>query len=1285
MRISSSRLLLAGLSLALALAAGGALWEMVRFGTTPQATSTRIERHMRSVLAARARELTTLTDRANQLTAHVDHAIADREALPRVFLELVEATRSSRGAASLTIYSADYRTLAWSDGPAEDLGPERLRPTNSLFVAEGTLGLRLVHVRALRSGDRLVGAAAAESLLSFAVGGSPDRHLVFATPYGDVTLVPPSLSSAGDNLARPHTFMITDPAGAPLVEVRYDTDVVAARRSAFRRGAMAFAVLPLVITLLLVAGPWLDRRRRARTPVAFLGWTLGIASLLAAGMLAVLQLSRVAGIADLVRIPAWGLLAAGLCALGPVSWWLRRRPRRSATTSPFRFVAEQLVAGTAAAAALLSVLVFLHWRLNAASFDQWQFPLFPLRLPSLLGLAGVLLIVAAGIWTAATLLAMAAERWRSRQSGAAVGVAAAIWLVVIATGARLLSETGFPIAATGLVLCAAAVVLFAATGHRLRRTYRHATQAARLALLFGMLVAPALVAYPAEDFYADATARRVIETEYAPAVQRAEQPRHLQEELRAAQAEIDAFAGLEDIANQRPQTPTQAAFTVWSRTRLARNRVTSAIELYDATGALVSRFALNVPEYGPLGLGERVTSCNWIQSGEAGRLGAEERRMLRGERALCDPAGGPPRGAIVVHLMPDYRALPFVSSDDPYFDVLRPGDADRASRVADLQVAVYGWGSLTRFASGNVAWPLSQALFERLYQSRQSFWTDVRAEGRDYHVNFTNDRGGIYAVGYPVPSRFEHLTRLAEATTLLFGVFVVLLLGATAFGPFVQRKAAPLRVLVTEVRTSFYRKLFLYFVFAAVGPVVALAFAFGTYMSDKFRADIESEATDVVIVARRVFEELLTLQESAPTDDLLVWIGQAINQDVNLFSGSQLVATSQRDLFDSGLLPTRTPAAVYRSVALDRLPSYTGNDRLGGFSYLIAAAPVPGRGRDTILSVPLALRQRELAHELDELNRGVLVGAVVVVMLVAVLGVYVAGRVSTPVARLTRATRQIAAGRLDVRIAADTADELRRLVDDFNMMASTLAAQRDELARANQLKAWAEMARQVAHEIKNPLTPIQLSAEHLQRVHADRGRPLGDVFDHCLDTILRQVQLLRQIASEFSNFAASPTPQIDALALDSFLNDIARPYQVPGGPIQTVVTFAVPLFPVSADRTLLSRAVTNLLENARQAMPSGGTIALDATPEDSDWMRITISDTGVGMDATARARAFEPYFSTKTAGSGLGLPNAKRNVELCGGTLTLESAPGQGTSITIRLRRAAAVRDDVERASPADR
>ncbi len=127
-----------------------------------------------------------------------------------------------------------------------------------------------------------------------------------------------------------------------------------------------------------------------------------------------------------------------------------------------------------------------------------------------------------------------------------------------------------------------------------------------------------------------------------------------------------------------------------------------------------------------------------------------------------------------------------------------------------------------------------------------------------------------------------------------------------------------------------------------------------------------------------------------------------------------------------------------------------------------------------------------------------LLGALLFVFGGAFIGYWLAERIADPVNRLTRATRRLARGDLDVRVAATSSDELRRLVDDFNRMAADLQRQRKELERTHRLEAWAEMARQVAHDIKNPLTPIQLNAEHLRRVHADRGEPLGPVLQECV-------------------------------------------------------------------------------------------------------------------------------------------------------------------------------------------
>ncbi|HSG01538.1 MAG TPA: HAMP domain-containing sensor histidine kinase, partial [Vicinamibacterales bacterium] len=611
-------------------------------------------------------------------------------------------------------------------------------------------------------------------------------------------------------------------------------------------------------------------------------------------------------------------------------------------------------------------------------------------------------------------------------------------------------------------------------------------------------------------------------------------------------------------------------------------------------------------------------------------------------------------------------------SGSPYAQALRPEAAGRRdARLAGLEVVVYGWNDAPLFTSSGTAWPVTPDLSRRLYASRDSFWTRLSIGNTAYAVHFVNDRRGFYALGYPLPAFMEHATRLTEIISIVAVLLIVLLVGSTAYAPLMQAAEAPLPALFRDIRTSFYRKLFLFFVLAAVGPVVLLALAFGAYTSARIQTDIESEAVSAVAITQRLFEEFMALSDPGGTmvsDELMVVIRQMTQQDANLYAGPRLVASSQRDLFDSGLLSTRTPAGVYQAIAIDRLPAFVGEDRIGTFRYLVAAAPISGPGGEArILTVPLGTRQREIEHEIDELMRRMLAGAVVVLLFAAGLGASVAARVADPVARLSRAARQIAAGRLDVRIVADTADELRRLVDDFNVMTETLATQRAELARSNQLKAWAQMARQVAHEIKNPLTPIQLAAEHLQRVHDDRQKPLGPVVDQCVGAILAQVKLLRQIASDFSNFAAEPTPRFQTVDLAELLHEVTAPYR-PGGVSRVHITTDIPpdLPPLRIDRTLISRALTNLIENALQAMPQGGTVAIRAWLADTG-VALAVGDTGVGMDREAAGRAFEPYFSTKTGGSGLGLPNAKRYVELSGGVISLVSAPGEGTTVTLTL------------------
>jgi signal transduction histidine kinase len=795
-----------------------------------------------------------------------------------------------------------------------------------------------------------------------------------------------------------------------------------------------------------------------------------------------------------------------------------------------------------------------------------------------------------------------------------------------------------------------------------------------LTLLTLPFVVPAFAFYPTVVQLAGQAKIDLVETIYAPEVRTQRQT--VQQELEKSRNEIDEFADLVELVTTPvipgTEAPTDRAFRLWQTTALARYPITSSVELYGPDGQLVSRFAFNLPEDPTATLLSEAESCDWQVLEEVAPFFAEDRRVLHAGRALCsDRPGAKPLGSIVIHAMPDFENLPFISSRSPYMELLRPADPLRREGLSgrDVEFAAYGWSRTQFYPVAGSAWSLPDDVTARVEESRTPFWAKLPRGQEVYDVYLLNDRGGIYALGFPVISALGHLVNLAEVTVLAVGTYLLLLVLNALFNRLGQR-AMTAPALLREVRASFYRKLFLAFVAAVFVPVVALVLVTRNYVAGQMEASIEQEAVRTASSAGRVVEDLAApraAQQGFGVDDnLMVWVSRLIDQDVNIFMGARLQATSERNLFASGLLPTRTNAQVYRRLGLRNEAALVTRERIGQFEYLVAATPLTIRQLG-ILTVPLTSRQREIDQQIETLDRRALLAALLFILGGASVGYYMAERISDPVNRLTRATRRIARGDLDARIAATSSDELRRLVEAFNSMAADLQRQRGELERTNRLEAWAEMARQVAHEIKNPLTPIQLNAEHLRRVHADRGEPLGPVVQECVATILTQVKLLRQISSEFSSFASSPTAKRSDVDVTALLREVLDPYrQGLEGRISLDIDLPDALPPVSIDRTLVSRALVNIVENALHAMPGSGALTVRAS-QNGRAVRIRVSDTGVGMDAEALARAFEPYFSTKAAGTGLGLPIAKRNVELSGGTISMSSERDKGTTVELTL------------------
>ena len=1283
------RVLALGVAAALAVGAGGLLWEYARLGWTDASAFARVAAQTRMTVADTTASLDRVAEVVARLPATRRALSEDGAPIASLFDAIAETIdREGAGGDAITVFGTQGIPLAWSGRPSE-LSPTRLSGGPSIFVVSGPLELRLVAVQPIGPSDAggvetlRLGTVAVEREIARAQTSRPAFGQAYAlpTPIVDVAIDLPSGSAA----AAPYEITLESPAGDPLLLGRASPDSLAAARSAWRSSVLAWMAFVLGVALLLTCGPLLDRRDAAGSPTTYRN---AVGALVIACLIARLLFTvALPGAPSASLAPASLLLGAAfwlaivlLAADAVMRWRLlagrARRPPFDTSDSSRRFLAEQFLAGVALTAIVLRHAVHVGRIIDTSEVDVLQlspYPWDPARLATLCGLA---IIHAAAVWAAALVCLAASARWRVARGNLAVAaVRITAWLlpllVAIGVGSLLgIGLPGWPV----LVTAAVAVALGLELPRRLAQ-YRHASQVTRLVMLLAAFLIPALAVYPTTLDFADRAERRLIETRYAP--QTSSHPADLESWLSQSLAQIDDLDSLSRLVQPASaSTQSDSAFQIWRQTDLARFRLTSAVELYAADGRLVSRFAFNVPEYAAAAP-RSTLGCTWEIFGEASPFGAPDRRMLHAQRSVCGSVGDDPRplGAVVAHLMLDYRVLPFVASDAPYERLVRE-EAVRAAdpRGRDAEVVVYGWGyRRPLFASGRDAWPLDEATFGRIAASREPFWTTLAKGGASYDVHLSNDSAGIYAIGVPVRRPFDMVVNVTEIGTLVGVLFAALLLGVVVFRRVARPASGPGRQLFRELRASFYRKLSLAFIAAAIVPVLTLALVIRLYFTAQLRAGVEAEAIRTAAVARRVIEEISLLQPLADdsvapfSDDVMVWISEVIDQDVNIFNGQRLVATSERDLYASGLLPTRTPDDVYRGIAIQRLPSWVGAGRVGDFQYVLAATPVGGTNRDTILTVPLTSRQQQIERQIDDLDRGIQLGVVSFILLGGVLGLSMAERIADPVRRLTRVTTQIARGDFDVRVAVRSADELQRLVQAFNGMAAELKAQRGQLERTHRLEAWAEMARQVAHEIKNPLTPIQLSAEHLRRVHADRGEPLAPVLESCVDSILTQVRLLRQISAEFWSFALAPTARPALVKLDRLVREVIEPYRVGlGDRIWTEIDVPADLPSLLIDPTLTTRALTNIVENALHAMPGQGTFTATAR-RDGPTVWLSLVDTGVGMDEEARAHIFEPYFSTRATGTGLGLTIAKRNIELSGGTIELESVAGRGTMVTIRL------------------
>jgi signal transduction histidine kinase len=282
-----------------------------------------------------------------------------------------------------------------------------------------------------------------------------------------------------------------------------------------------------------------------------------------------------------------------------------------------------------------------------------------------------------------------------------------------------------------------------------------------------------------------------------------------------------------------------------------------------------------------------------------------------------------------------------------------------------------------------------------------------------------------------------------------------------------------------------------------------------------------------------------------------------------------------------------------------------------------------------------------------------------------------AARVTRPVRELAEGAREVSAGNWGTRVNVRGPNEIGQLALAFNRMTEQLSEQRERLVQAERVAAWRELARRLAHELKNPLFPLQTTVENLQRAKEQNSPQFEEVFRESTGILLSEIENLKKIVGRFSDFAKMPQPELTAVNLNETVRGVVKLFESQFGavgrpPITPELHLSDNLPSIQADEALLRRGIENLVLNAMDAMPAGGVLMLRTTHQNGE-VDLEVSDTGTGLTPEECERLFTPYYTTKQHGTGLGLAIVQSVVSDHGGRIAVESETGVGTSFHIHL------------------
>jgi two-component system, NtrC family, nitrogen regulation sensor histidine kinase NtrY len=614
--------------------------------------------------------------------------------------------------------------------------------------------------------------------------------------------------------------------------------------------------------------------------------------------------------------------------------------------------------------------------------------------------------------------------------------------------------------------------------------------------------------------------------------------------------------------------------------------------------------------------------------------------------------GGITSAHIVIEL-----SLKKIIPENVYPELLVDHSFQQFYRTQDLSYAV--------FANKNILYTSGEFNYERFFDpsvlGRPELYTTGLSLNNFDHIAVEDQSTRLAIVSAVRPGFTHKLSNFSFLFTL--GLLVIL------FMIFIQGIAQYFR----GTRLFFSARIQLYLNLAFFIPLLIVSISTLSLTS----RSSQQQLNDEYLNKSRIFsqqmmsfvedDEVEAHENHQSIENRLTDLAKLSNLDANLYHpDGVLIASSQPLIFENGLISTYLKAGAFQRVK-DGETFFIESEKVGTLEYFVAYAVLKSAQSRELIGI-LGIPFFQSGYLLEKIQSVILINILnvfaLIFILLLVLSYIVADRLTFPLRFITQSLRKTSLTKNNTPLTWPAQDEIGYMVKEYNSMLYKLGESKSELEQTQREKAWREIAQQVAHEIKNPLTPMKLTLQQLER-NVQAGNNSSEKTQKAITTLLGQVDTLNQIASSFSGFAKMPEPVIQRIDVIAILRR-AIDLHSPTGEIQ--LRSSVREAWVMADEQILTRTFSNLILNAIQASIPGRNAVVQISVDNlSGFCRIHVRDNGKGIEPEIADRVFLPHFSTKKAGSGLGLAIAKQGIDQMNGRIWFETQPGVGTSFYLEL------------------